>query len=312
MAAAAAEDTDYSSHCRQYQQNLNHCTYLCALTAAVARTCSSDPPAAAAALGGIAQLLRPPLSEVWQQPSCRTDPAAWRPLQATLQHLSLATPQRPSGSELAVADTAAEVVATAVQGVVANASPGGISVGEAATRLQLQLATSAAGCGNKAMALRLLGGETEQDSLDDASPLRLLTGLRTAALLAEQGPGLSPADASAGGGGSSSTNGDVSLQGSGMAPAAAARLCSLLQRLVAPADQGLHCSNGGGGGLLADSGVTVQPLMHGQPLPVMAAAAHGCLLLALWAQVKPQPFSRRSAFCGPVAQIAFCSARNVH
>ena len=209
--------------------------------------------------------LRPPLAALWASPACAPDAAAWRPLLSTLEHI---------GGSTAAAGSVASVATPSGQ------HDGCMSIMEAHLRLRLHLAEAAAAASDDQLAVRLL--ERAPGSLPDAadpaaaSPLRLLTDLCAADLRARLPVATTPGVAGAG----------DPVQGSGRAPASAARLCQLLDSCAAPSDgSGPHSIVSGllqGG----QGAATSQPVVTCMPAAVRDAAARGGLLLARWAQVR--------------------------
>ena len=154
---------------------------------------------------------------------------------------------------------------------------------------RLHLAEQAAAAADGQQATRLLYGVSAPPSGPEdstaASPLRLLTDLRAAALRAQL-----PAAIVAG----AADDNDM-LQGSGRAPGHASQLCRLLNDIVVPfGDRSASSSSGLASvdTLLRGAGadVALQPVIARMPTAVRDAAARGCLLLARWAQVKTQNF----------------------
>ncbi len=249
----------------------------------------AEDAATALAGGGLSLALRPPAAALWLAPGCRHNAAAWSLLLATLQQVV----DRPGASAAAAAPEAA--------------GPAGrpLTCAEAEPRLRMRLAEAAAASGSAEFALRLLDDEPMlgpdwQDTAagDDGSPspLHLLTHLQGAALLAQLGdaggalnpkpaarpaPENSPADGAAG----------DALLGSGTAPVAARRLLALMGGLVRPGGAGGSQLGGPAGAQaqaaagVAAAAVALEPFLGAMPAVVRAAAAHGCLLLARWAQV---------------------------
>jgi hypothetical protein len=215
---------------------------------------------------------------LWGLPTSAPDAAAWRPLLSTLEHMS------GSVAQLGPADA---TLASPLPGQL----DGCISLADAAARLRMHLAGAAAAAPDSQLALQLLDGlasalpqpESSAPSLSAAGPpLQLLTELQAAAVLAQL-----PSTA-----GARTAGLDDPLQGSGRAPAHAARLSQLLDDLVPQSSSTsiAGCRLGFVDSLLQGSGgdAALQPAVLGMPAAVRGAAARGCLLLACWAQVTSQ------------------------